>query len=422
MTAELPLLVGRAIEAHTGLARAHFQARRELPRDFWRPLHALFALAEARNLLDLPIQRDNPKSVTCRELYLRIMLAFIAMPYNLLPRELELALRWIWRWSHKVQIVTTHERDGFFGVDLAEDAPPRWMKAVRGPAIRQFDMGELRRSVRKRIKGIEGGVTPQDLGLGPDLSPAEATPLLTNLHKRWFETPVARHAPRHAGAVTLQLAVTFEEIYNALAGPRPIGPKHLWGRVAAPRDEVFVLGRLNAATTACVFPPRLEHWEQLDFSTSGLRLRRVAAGERIAFRQLAAVCESATRGFVLSEVRWVTEGADHSVIAAMQLMPGLPQPIGVRGARAGIDPGANTAAFQPAFMLPAAAGAAPSLILAYGAFKPAQSIELYHANSFYLARVGELVERGADYERYRFERGEPLPLESTKPVRSRFTD
>lgn len=395
----LPLFSGRTLESLSGSMLAHFAVRRALPASFWRALHQAYAEAESRGIERTPMLPGVADSITARELYVRALLLHVSIPYGLRPRELEWATRWTWRWAHKASLRPAVGVDSFFGVDLKGSEAPAFRAGAGEGSLRLLDLSELRRSLRKRMKGIDLGIQPTELGLGQDCDPAEAWALLAKLHSRWFETPIPRRAPRRSRSGSLQASFGFDAIYDALGGPRPIGPKRFWNYGRKQLDELFVFGAASAQSAATVNVP-VETWTQLDHSAHGYRMQRHSAGHPIGLHQLIAIRAPESKGFNVGYTRWVEEDDVGGVSIGVELIPTAVLPVGVRERPSDNKPDVE---FAPGFIQTLAANDPPSLIVKEGPIKAGALLDVRVGEEYYSIIVDDVIERGFDHLRLGFE-------------------
>ncbi len=133
------------------------------------------------------IDEAKVRAPSCAELYVRTVLLQTASPYSLAVREMEWLRRWIRMWAAKVQLVPPLADRDLITVNLESDDPPRAMHGALGPTWRALDARDLRKRVRKRIRGLQDGYTSVDMGLGDDCHPYEAVQLLLHLDSQWFQ-------------------------------------------------------------------------------------------------------------------------------------------------------------------------------------------------------------------------------------------
>jgi hypothetical protein len=143
----------------------------------------------------------------------------------------------------------------------------------------------------------------------------------------------------------------------------------------------------------------IEEWRVLDESATGFRLARPLAqrGGRIGGGQIVAVMPPDSRAWLLAVARWARlTGAGAELQAGIQIMPGLPQTVALRGT--GLT--AVNEKYRPGFRLPAvpALHYPETVIVPAGWFRAGRIIELYEQSSRQI-RLTRSLDRGSDFER-----------------------
>lgn len=397
LSPRLALLIARALESLCELMYVHYRARREVDGELWHELHQLFAMAESANVEHDASDEEGMLSPAPFEHYMREVLLQLASPYALTNRELEWTRRWSRNWSLKP--IFTYPSDGseVLAVDLESSAPARRVRGGQGESWRYIDLGQLKKSVRRRIHGLAGGRTPGELGLGSDCNADEARELLQRLHQSWFET-VTRQFKRRPVTGRIELASTFSDIHLAIGGRVARSQQRSWDYTRRDTEQLFVYGAIEGGGS---FEDSfvVERWEMLDDSATGFRVRRKGPGDRIAHLQLVGLRPPGAPSFILCEVRWLSEGIDGTVTCGVQALPGLAQPISARPAAGPEQP---EEAYGHAFVLPATPGADPSLVLPLGSFRDGRIFELRHEDTIRRVRLTAITKQGFDYERVSF--------------------
>jgi hypothetical protein len=140
-----------------------------------------------------------------------------------------------------------------------------------------------------------------------------------------------------------------------------------------------------------------EHWEIVDSSLNGFRLRRNAAGTRVSHGQLMCLKPPGGEHYVLARMCWLMLETDGTLQAGLQLLPGRPQAVSVRPAGAGISPSER---YLRAFLLPAVPELKepPTLLTPTDWFYPDRVVEIFTDRQVQV-RLTRLHEQGADFER-----------------------
>jgi hypothetical protein len=398
---QAPLLSQRALDCTAELMMAHYRCRREVDFELWRDLHRLYRSAdEAGHALENVAASLRSKTITsCHEVYVRALLMHLANPYALGGRELGWTRRWSTTWAHKVDIVNAAADAQGYAVDLAGDQPPAWIRAEQArPTTRFLETSQLRRSVKGRVKKLEAGVDPQTLGLGRDCVQPDVGRLMLALSRSWLEAPAARQFTRRATPGSVELVSGLDAIHAALTGRQFKSASRHWdySRRDAEALSVYQTTAIASSEAPAVVPA--EQWESLDESANGFRLRRAGAGGRLAHLQLVALKPQDARSFILSEIRWLMTGVDRALVIGAAALPGLASGIAMR-------PVGNPSLPEPysqAFLLPAAAGHAESLVMPTGWHQPGRELELKIEDEVVRVKLGPVLQRGYDFDRTSF--------------------
>ncbi|OFZ99069.1 MAG: hypothetical protein A3H35_19055 [Betaproteobacteria bacterium RIFCSPLOWO2_02_FULL_62_17] len=391
----------RTLECIAGLLTTEFAARREIDPTHWQWLHQGYALAEKENLAQVEVgAQDSPNTTTCAAVYAHVLLVHLANCAALAQREFLWAGRWARRWASKVRLWRSAQNSGGLAVNLEGMAGAQWTPTgTPGAALRFVDCAPVARSIRSRLQKLAEGAAPETLGLGKDCPPSAAQMLLNTLLHCWSDAPQSRQFPRRSTTGTTELVTSFAGIHQAIADADFDGDGAPWDYSRNRVEQIQVFQRVvdaRAVTPGVALP---ERWQTLDESANGFRLRRGAAGVRLAHRQLVAVRPGGASQFILCEIRWLTQGQDNSINIGAKALPGLPQACAVRPIKAGP---LQSGAWTQAFALPLSKGLAPNLVLPIGWYQQGHELDLKLGGEQFRIRLDELVERGHDYHRVRF--------------------
>ena len=120
----------------------------------------------------------------------------------------------------------------------------------------------------------------------------------------------------------------------------------------------------------------------------------------MAHGQLIALCPPDGEQFFLAQTSWLMQEREGGLIAGVDALPGMPQPIAARTRDAdGSPPGK----YQPAFLLPAipSVQGEQSLVLPVGWYRPGRVVELYTDRAWQV-RLLQVLDDGSDFERTAF--------------------
>ncbi len=373
----------------------------------WKMLHGVYAFAEERKVaadgVAHPV-RENGET-NCVETYAQVLLLHLASPSKLTPRQIELISLWLESWARKISIGPAASAAGDGPAPLVVDlagAAGASRRAPEGEKIRVLDIQEVGESVRKRVGLLKKGETPAALGLGEEVTASLAQSLLMMLYRRWCEEGQSRAYPRHGASGTAQICSGMAAVQQFVTGGtfRMPGASRELSQVQ--HEQIATLGRVVTRQDERVPVANFvaETWQIKDESASGVRLQRVdpAATSRLVLGQLLGIRLADAKAFLLCTVRWLSVSQQFELCIGVQILPGVPLGVAVRGAHASSEP------YAPALMLPAVAAlkAPETLVLPSGWFKPERAIEVY-TDSARQVRLATVIDRGADFERVTFE-------------------
>ncbi|MEW6163702.1 MAG: hypothetical protein AB1642_01425 [Pseudomonadota bacterium] len=410
------LVCQRALAALVGDQADLTRAGRQPDDEHWGRVHAVLAAADRLDATTTavtdPLRGGAAPTVT--DAYVESMLLAAANLHELTPRQQGWAMRWARRWAGKVVIHPAPPPESPalpLCVDLASAEPARF-KPYTGSGARWLDTAELRKSLKKRLKLLaEGGEanTPEQLGLGRDCQQPACGDALRRVYPRWVKGGVLRRHERHPMHGACRFVVGVDAIHYYLSGSQPFKPP---GSASVDvlrrqREELATFGRFATRFEEEYSRDhgyQLENWEivedwgMLDQSNGGLRLERPLkqAGGRLGIGQLVAVQPANANGLLLGAVRWAqTTGA--SLVTGIQMFPGRPVPVAVRGT--GVM--AEREAYRPGFLLPPveALELPACVVLPPGSHKPGRIMEAWTPAASQRLRLKEVIDRGADFER-----------------------
>jgi hypothetical protein len=379
------LALQRALDCVARKMVDHHLAHAHVPDSAYASLHRLYRLAEKlqRATEKVPDPMFQAGELTnCTRTWVRALLLDLASPRDKRPRQLLLVNRLLERWAPKVAVLAAPTADAipnalYASFDalrgLSREAP------VSDGSTRVLDTSSLAKSVAKRIMGLRRGAAPATLGLPDDCHQPGCEALLVGLYRQWCEAHPRRAHTRTDVDQDAEVSLGITSSHYYLSGQpfyAPDNPPTLDG-------EAYRLKRGIDAQT----------WRLRDESAGGVGLLRPgtlpAAGE-IALDQLVLV-RRAQGAPLLCTVQWMLEGERGDVQLGGQLIGVAPRPVAVRCA--------DTPTWQPALHLPPAFGKGDTLLLAPGIATPEQSIEIY-TETIQRWRLGALIARGADFERF----------------------
>lgn len=398
---------------YTDLVRSGHQPVSE----HWRRAHQIYASAEELQVTTAPCEDGlrTAQTMTPAAAYAELMLLHAASLHELAPRQQAWVMRWARRWAGKVAIQATPPALDSPALPLCVDLAghvPAGFKPLSGSGVRWLETTELRKSLKGRLKLLaEGGDanTPARLGLGEDCSQPMCGEVLRRIYPRWVKGGILRRHERHPMSGDCRFVAGVDAIHYYVSDHRPFKPP---GSVSTDelrrqREEIATFGRVAARFEeeySEMHGFQIENWEvvedwgMLDQSSGGLRLARPLkqGGGRLGVGQLVAVQPAGTNGLLLGVVRWAQVSGDQ-LAAGIQLMPGKPVPVAVRGT--GVM--AAQEKYKPGFLLPPleALKLPASVVLPPGSFKLERIMEAWSEAGTRQVKLKGLLDRGADFER-----------------------
>jgi hypothetical protein len=395
-----------------GLKMFHYnRAYRQSPRSEWRALHQAYARAEALKVVETPVKDYLNRDVhdtSPRIAYVRALLMGMANPNELSQRQLTFVAFLLERWAEKVGVekrpVTEEVGTLPLVVDLeGESCPERG--GAGGAQPRYVDVLRLANSLRNRIGLLRKGESPARLGLGEDCVQPSCEQLLVFLYRQWCQPRQPRVSERKPVSEVAQVCNDMASAHYYVSGKVYRQPTDGSQLTAKQRDEIATFGRLSTREDEAVSAAhgfQLETWQLLDESAQGLKMTRRAGapGKRYSHGQLVAVRPADAKGFMLGQVRWLSQSEESDLFAGVRLLPGLPAATAVRPIGVNVRDEQYTRALSltavPALNSP------PALVLPAGWYKPKRLVEVYLDSAIQL-RLAEVLERGSDFERVSYE-------------------
>lgn len=407
-------LVGQRLLRYAGVQiLEHVLACLEVPPESWQELHRIYGYAESEGVAQAPVEDalsgHNPSS--CKNIYVQVLLAHLANPYELPRKQIQWLSRWLDTWSDAVTVGGSlpPKGDGAppLAVDLAADSGAQ--PADRMPwtdSVRYLDVSEMSKEVRIKIAMLQQGQSPQSLGLGNDCPQPGCGKLLSFLHRNWCEGAIPRFLERLDANRRVQVCFGQAVIHYFVSGKPFSQPrKKSKGLSEQQRKEIEAFGHVVSRTgkvSALQAGFTQETWQVVDQSALGLRLLRPGGdGGRVSPNQLIGVDPADGSPFMLGVVRWLVVMHNGNLKAGIRTFPGAPQAVAVRPTGLNVK---ETEKYFQAFLLPQvpALQIPASVVLPVGWFMPKRVIEM-HTDMEQNLKLTGLVERGMDFERVSFD-------------------
>jgi len=392
----------------------HLRAGYEFEPRLWNQLHELYAFAEEQNFqngeVEDPLNQKYPRS-SCRNIYVKTLLACYARPAELTRSQLHLLDSWLNQWSSTVTVERSYAASKGDAQPLAIDlASTRGLQALgnitHSATMRYLPMVPLSKLLRVKTILLQQGQTPRQVNLCDHCNSNDCIDFLTFLHQCWCEDRSTRFGERRPVAQRAQLCYKPEGIYAHLSG-RPFrqpGKDNTISNTARKQIEAF--GRVlqdaqNKELLEMGFP--LETWQFENESISGARLvREDTFGGRLSYNQLIALRPSDAEAFILSVTAWTNVTLSGQLQIGIRYLPGSAEPVSMRATGVNMTVSEK---YVPAFLLPAVAtfNTPASLIIPRDWFQPDRVVEILHqTGDKQHLKMGFSVERGIDYERVSF--------------------
>jgi len=379
-----------------------YHAASVLPGDWWRLLHGAYRAAEQLAAAEVSIADRlfaETRESTPAGQYAMALLLHLARPFELSRSQQAAVQRWFARWREKVRLQSTPDERAPV-VDLESNLPPQGAlpSAVRA---RWLNTAPLHAKLKTRTRSLREGQSPEDLKLGSGLSADACIALMQFLHGALQSPPVA---PDPATSLReLHVASTLDAIYRLLGGPTlDVEAETTVHSARRIHEQIAIFGHATSAEGAREAGTPLEVWQLLGEHHGDLLLLRApdAGGERIANRSLLALADFVVAGTpALAIVRSLCVLENGALYATARLQPGTPLALRATGRERMTSRLDN----YPAILLPTATseGRGASLFIPPGVTGRVTRFDV--ADLPGEMKVGEIYERGANYERLRCE-------------------
>lgn len=407
---QLALICQRCIYYTGQVLIEYYRARREVVPGLWLELHGYYDTADEWELAgeDVADTMGAVPTTSCANTYAAVLLVGLANPSARTPRELAWVLRWAQLFARHTQVVRPDEDAGGkgYGVDLMQDKGPLPVYHLSEThSARLFDTSALGASVQQIFARLKAGEAPAALGLGEDCPAPMASRLLLQLYRPWCLAAMPRRFDRNRAAGLLPVAYSLDCIYFHVTGGDFTQPQHARTYSRLDADKLWTYRNQLDPTQplhvrAAELGYALDTWDIADQSVNGFRITRNAAGPRVEHGQLVALRPPGTDQFLLGRITWLIAQNSGNLEAGIQVLPGPATGVGVRPTGLGVSPNEQYA--RSFFVPPVPVLKEPlSIILPAGWHQPDRVIEIFTDRPM-LARLGELMARGPNFDRCSF--------------------
>jgi hypothetical protein len=406
---QLALICQRCIHYTGQVVIEYYRARREVLPGLWLELHGYHDTADEWGLATQPVAEPlgATGTTTSVQTYAAVLLVGLANPYGRTPRELAWIIRWAQVLAPHTRVVRPDESGSRgYGVDLMMDRgllPVDQLTVTH--SARLFDTSALGDLVKQLFARLKSGESPANLGLGDDSSAHQAMRLLLQLYRPWCLAAMPRRFERSHASGILPVAYGMECIYFHVTGNDFTQPQHArtYSRIDAEklwtfRNQMDPTQPLHLRAAELGYA--LDTWDIADQSLNGFRVTRKASGPRVEHGQLVALKPPGVDQFMLGRISWLILENDGQLKAGIHVLPGPAKGVGIRPTGAGIS--ANEQYARGFFVPPITALKEPiSVIIPSGWYHQDRVVEVFTDRPV-LARLGELLARGPNFERCTF--------------------
>ncbi|AOY01898.1 hypothetical protein [Jeongeupia sp. USM3] len=260
----------------------------------WRQLHRLFQYAEALGCAQTPQQPYPGGELTdARREYLQVLMLALSGPEQLQTGQIELASRWLARWSAKIELESQiRPNRQLFAANLAgSTAPKRLRRDMVGDNWRYGSTDALIEHLQIVHDALAQGAAPAKYGLPDESAQPAGLELLARLIARWSRDtppPVRRHE-RQTIKQTVSVWRGLDEAVQALRGAG-----------------------------------RARQWEIVNESAHGLGIHCRAGSDDVQVGELLGIQGQDRRPFSVGIVRWISRKTDGTVDLGIETLAGSP--------------------------------------------------------------------------------------------------
>ncbi len=411
--AELRALVAQRVVRSIGaLMLFHAIAYRRFDLAVWARLHSLYAAAEAKGFdserIKDSLDGDAEGASSVGEAYIQVVLLQAAYLMEMSGAQIDFAEALLKQWLGKVRVLAPAEAPAAathpLVVDLASSIGARPLAhAELKPTHRIFDVDALSKSLRRRIHALQSEEDPARLGLPPQAAGLDLLGQLKRLHKLWCEGAAPRPAAKASEVKTAGVVFSLADAHFFVTGGKLFEqPGKERDLTSQEKQDIEVFGRVTERTHSRMVAEHnftVEAWIVVDEMPGTWRLQRPqTASKGVAIGRIAAVRLGDGQPFYLAVIRALVQETDGRIVATVALLPGKPEPIGVRSGdvrhRASIN-------WTQGFRLPAIeALKLPTTLVVPGSLAlRGRAIETWEEDLAKEATVREVVEHGADFDR-----------------------
>jgi cyclic-di-GMP-binding protein len=387
----------------------HAAVYRRFDPGLWRRLHGLYRGAEEAGIAAEGVKDslEAPAGSSIAEAYLHIVMLQAAYLSELSANHIDYVEALLRMWLRKVTLQASAPNAAaahVLAVDLAAEIGARPLApAELTPSHRVLDVSGVSASLRKRIHGLRHDEEPGALGLPPELGAVATLHLLQRLHRLWCEGRPPRPPARIPEEKTAGFAMGLPEIWFFVSGGKAFEePGKTRELTSQEKQDIEVFGRISERTQGKMAPMQSftpESWGIVDEMLGAWRLQRPGTSSRsVSIGRLVAFRAGDAGTFFIGVVSALVQETDGRVVITATLFPGKPEAL---AARAVSGAGQRPGKWCEAFRLPALERirVQPSLVVGSGIVGRGRPMEVWDRDEARELATGEILERGADFDR-----------------------
>ncbi len=368
-----PLLAARALRGIAAQMKWLYVRYGPLDPTLWAQAGKLLLFAEGKKFSrsKVSVYPGIPGESTPEEEFVRAVILSVSSPDGLLPLEVELAERFIARFSGHFDVAAEPLPDAAYWVDLAAGGPPQRLARApqSSPALRYVAAGRAIQEIEQIIQRIRSAnAVPSDLGLGGTYEPDVVLGVLEHLAMYWSPKLPERKATRHKVKSRLAVAHGFDG----------------------------VLGMLDPASSLDFEALATESWIVDNVSTGGFgAVVPEIKGDWLKIGCLLAMQPEGGNNWLIGVIRRFSRESQQQGTVGIQTLAKSAQVIPIRIATVSdtgilLDPLSQSTRSEA------------QLLLRAGAMLEGRNIETQADGRSLLLLPAGLAESGDDYERWRF--------------------
>jgi cyclic-di-GMP-binding protein len=382
----------------------HAWVYRRFDASLWSRLHGEYAAAESAGLAREKVKDSldaEGAASSVDEAYARVILVQAAGLHEMTPAQVAFAEALLRQWMRKVSVLDHPPAEAASAIlPLVVDlSAARGAEAIPRDALaytqRVIDAEGLVRSIRRRVRALQGGEELASLGLPPEAAGVDPLHSLQRLMRRWSEPAPREAAMKPPASPKAGLALGLADIHFFLSGGKSFEqPDQERELSRQEKEDIAVFGRVTQRTQSMTVLSQgvtLDNWAVIAESLDTLRLRRAPSSTKsVAVGRIVGLRLGDAAPLQVGVIRALQDEAE-GLSMTVALYPGRPSPVAVRGAK----PPWIQAVLLPGIekMRVPASLAVPSAMLFRG--RPAfvwqdRAVE---------GRVNDVLERGADFDR-----------------------